>query len=266
MPTRLTLVTSDPILARGLRGRDWLVGAVLGLLVGMGLYWATPPNYTATAAVELSEAAPTIDISPVGARPRLVSVDTDAQILVGDEVVSAIAQATGTTRSKARTSLAVAARPLTRVLEISFTGSSPKTAVLGAQQAAETFLGARERLIVARVQDYLVEVGARTASPRQSALLTTADISGSAESRVEGWRERAIAASLQLRGPGSVLEQARITSSADRGDLEVPLVSGACLGALLGVGLRLERHHHHTERLRSAARPPAGAGLPASAS
>jgi len=264
MPSRLTVVTSDPILRYGVRGRGWLVGAVIGLTAGLGVYWAAPPSYTATSVVELSEAAPTIDLSPVGAQPKPVSVDTDAQILAGDEVVAAVARATGNTRSSTRMSLAVTARPLTRVLEISFTSSSPETAEVGAQRAAATFLAARGRLVVQRVEDYLVEVGARTASPKQSDVLATAELSGVAESRVEGWRERAIAARLQLRGPGTILEEARITSSADRGDLEVPVVSGASLGALLGLGLSLGRQRHRVERLRSAGRPTVTTAEPGS--
>jgi len=236
---RLTIVTSDAILTRGLRGRAWLVGGLLGLLVGIGVHWTTPPEYTATTVVELSEAAAIIDLSPVAARPRLLSVDTDAQIVAADDVVSAVAEATGQTEPTVRRSLLVSARPLTRVLEVSYRTSSPEIAKVGSQQAAETFLVVRERLIVRPVEDYLVEVGERTESPKQAEVLTTADLTGQAQSRVEGWRQRAIAARLALRGAGSVLEQARVTSPADRGDVEVPVATGTFLGALLGVGVSL---------------------------
>lgn len=247
MSPRLTIVTSDAVLTYGRRGRAWIVGGLMGLLVGMGMHWATPPAYTATAVVELSEAAAIIDLSPVAARPRLLSVDTDAQIVTSDEVVAAVMAATGHPEMQVRRSLSVSGRPVTRVLEVSYRTSSADVATAGARQAAAVFLDERERLIVAPVRQYLVEVAARTESPRQpetlTEALTTADLSDARRSTVEGWRQRAVAARLALRDAGITIEAARITSRADRGDVEVPLATGACAGALLGLGFGLMRRH-----------------------
>jgi hypothetical protein len=238
---RLTIVTSDAILTRGLRGRTWLVGAFLGLIAGAGMYVATPPAFTATAVVELAEASPVIDLSPLAARPRLVSVDTDAQIVVSDEVLSAVADATNQPTTVVRRSLVVTARPLTRVIQISYRTASAATARAGAQRAAEAFLGERERLFVDPVQAYLTEVDARSQSPDQPAATTPADLSSRAQSRVESWRQRAMAARLEITGAGAVLESARVKAGGSRGNPEVPVVTGACLGALLGVGVALAR-------------------------
>jgi hypothetical protein len=255
MTSRLTIVSSDPILTRGLRGRTWLVGGVLGLIAGIGVYFGTPPTYTATSVVELSEVAPVIDLSPVAARPDDVTVDTDAQIVTSGQVVSAVAGITKQPTERVRQSLSVSARQLTRVIQISYTASSPATATAGAQGAAEAFLAARKRLVVQPVQDYLAEVFVRTEAPQKSASLTTAaDLSSKAQSRVEGWRQRAISAQLQTKGAGSILEHARVRAGGDRGDVEVPVVTGACLGALLGVGVALLRAARRQARLRSQAR------------
>jgi hypothetical protein len=241
MSSRLTFVTSDAIMTRGLRGRTWLVGGMLGLLVGIGIYYETPPAYTATSVVELASLSPVIDLSPTAGKLPPFTIDSDAQIVTDGQVVSAVAKTTKQPSAKVRRSLAVSARPLTRVLVISYTASSRVTATAGAQGAADAFLAERERLVAKPVQDYLKAVFAKTESPQKSATLTTEDLTSRAQSRVEGWRQRAIGAQLQSTGAGSLLERAQVRAGGDRGDVEIPVVTGACVGALFGVGAALLR-------------------------
>jgi len=258
MSARLTFVTSDPILTRGLRGRTWLVGALLGLIAGVGFYFETPPEYTATSVVELASVSPVIDLSPNAAKAEPFTIDSDAQLVADAQVVAAVADVTGQSSAGVRRSLSVSARQLTRVLQISYTASSPAMASAGAQRAAEALLSERKRLLLAPVQDYLANVLVKTEapqkSPQQSAELTTEGLFTSAQTRVEGMRQRAIAAQLQSKGEGTVLERARVRAGADRGDIEVPVVTGACLGALFGVAFALARGQVRRVRLQLRAR------------
>ena len=222
MSPRLTFVTSDAILTRGLRGRTWLVGGLLGLIAGTGIYYGTPPAYTATSVVELASVSPVIDLSPTAAKLQVFTVDSDAQIVADGQVVSAIAEITKQSTSLVSRSLSISARQLTRVIQISYTASSPATATAGAQAAADAFLAERKRLILAPVENYLAEVFAKTETPQRTAALTTEDLTSRAQSRVEGWRQRAIAAQLQSKGAGTVLERARVRAGGDRGDVKSP--------------------------------------------
>ena len=261
MSARLSFVTSVPILTRGLRGRSWLVGALLGLLVGAGVYYATPPAYTATSVVELASVSPVIDLSPTAAKAEPFTIDSDAQLVVDAQVVAAIADVTGQSSADVRRSLSVSARQLTRVLQITYTASSPAMATAGAQRAADALLQERKRLLVQPVQDYLANVLVKTEqpqkSPQQSAEVTTEGLFTSAQTRVEGMRQRAIAAELQSKGEGTVLEHARVRAGADRGDVEVPVVTGACVGALLGLAVALLRGQVRRPRLVARGRAAA---------
>lgn len=249
MSRRLRIISSDVILTHGLRGRVWLIGAALGVVAGIGVYLTTPPAYTATSVVELTEASPVIDLSPIAARPRLVTIDTDAQIVVSDSVISSVAAVTDQTTVQVRKSLVVTARQLTRVIQITYRAPSRETARAGAQRAADAFLEERSRLIVDPVKGYLAEVDAKTQSPDQPSAKEPGDTSQRAQSRVESWRERALAARLQVSGAGVVLESGRVRPAGDRGNLEIPLATGASVGAMLGVALSVLRRRRRATRL-----------------
>ena len=270
MTGRSRIRTSDPVLAYAGRARAWIfTGLALGLAAGLGLYLLTAPSYRATVAVEVSEVAPMVDLSPTRLRVKQVTVDTDAQILASDEVVTAVGEAAGDSTAQARAQLVIAARPLTRILDITYTASSAAEAAAGAEQGAETFLAERDRLVIAPVEDYLRHVINQTRDPTPaSELLATANLSKTPEHRPEGFRQRAVTARLELSGAGRVLEHARTSSSPDRGDIEVPLASGAALGALLGFWLGFARDRGRrgrrpsgspTAEPRSIARVPVGA-------
>jgi hypothetical protein len=254
MSPRLTIVTSDPILTRGLRGRTWLVFSFLGLLAGLGVYLSTPPAYTATAVVELASVAPAVDLSPTAAKIQDFTVDSDAQLVSDGQVVSAVAHVTNQPSAQVSRSLNVTARQLTRVLQISYTAHTRVTATAGAQAAADAFLAERDRLVVKPVQDYLVDVFNNTETPQRSATLTTEGLTTSAQARVENWRQRAIGAQLQSKGAGSVLQRALIRAGGDRGSIVVPVGSGGGLGALLGVAVALAWAQVKQARMLSRAR------------
>jgi hypothetical protein len=233
--SRLRVANPDAIMVYARHGKAWLVGALIGLLLGGAVYWRTTPEYTATAAVELSAVSPAVDLGGVRGRPQMESVDTDAQMLASDEVLAAVAKASGDSEDSARTSLGVTARNLTRVLEITYTNRSSKGAVAGADSAADGLLAVRQRLVIKPIDDYLNEVAKQTETPLDAAVLDPADRFGTAEFRVENWRERALAARLQVPDSGSVLERAHGATHPERGSVELPLTSGVALGGLIGL-------------------------------
>lgn len=230
------LVNSDPVVAAMRSRRGWLLvglGAVVGALVGMVWLFATPKTYAATVALELTSVAPQVNITSVGARPDPLTIDTDAQIAKSDAVLDAVMRTGSTDMTHVRNSLEISARPLTRVMTITYSASSATEAIKGASAAAAAFLTERESLIVEPVRKYLQSVESQDAqipgagrSPSQPA----PDLW-----ELEARHQAALASAIRLQGSGEILEAARITTAGERGDAEVPVVTGTVLGALLGL-------------------------------
>jgi hypothetical protein len=232
--SRLRVANPDTIMVYARHGKAWLAGALIGLILGGVFYGRTTPEYTATAAVELSAVSPAVDLGGVRGRPQMESVDTDAQMLASDEVVAAVAKASGDPEEFVRKSMGVTARNLTRVLELTYTSKSSKGALAGADSAAVGLLAVRQRLVIQPIDDYLSDVVKQTETPLDAAVVDPADRFGTAEFRVESWRERALTARLQVPDSGSVLERAHGATRAERGGIEVPLTSGVATGGLFG--------------------------------
>src|SRR6187551_3019547 len=95
MSSRVNVANPDLVMHHLARGRVWLAGALLGLVLGGWFYWATPAKFSATSVVELTAVSPTIDLGAIRGRPKLESVDTDANMLASDDVVSSVARASG---------------------------------------------------------------------------------------------------------------------------------------------------------------------------
>ena len=244
----MTFVGGDAIVAHAGRARTWiLAGALLGLLAGVGWYLGSRPSYRARTVIELSELPSTIRLQPGSAPARAVSIDTDAQIVVGDAVTEAVAEAVGTDPATARRSMRISARPLTRVLVVTYAGSTADKARVGAGAAAEAFLTERERLLLAPLQEWLLEVAETQEQQPTAVTAVTAPAEAAVPTRIfprpvlDNRRRRAVEASLALPGPGRTLEAAVRRPSAERGQAELPLVSGASTGALLGLVVGLIR-------------------------
>ena len=149
--------------------------------------------------------------------------------------------------------MSVTARPLTRILEITYSDRSASSAQAGAQRAAEGFLAARDRIVIQPVREYLSEV-----AKENQQLEETRNVLEETNSTIDGtrlveWQERAVLAELEVPGPGSVVEQSHITSTGDRGDVEVPVVTGLCFGGLLGLVAGQLRDRQYGRRTSSGA-------------
>ena len=227
-------------------GRPWSTRAAVpvvavGLLLGLGAgalqHVSTPAEQTATVTLELSAVSPLLDLSPSALSGRPVAVDTDAQILLSDQVVDPVAQVSGRTPEQVRDDLGATARPLTRVLDLHFRHPDEQAAVAGAGKAAETFLALRQRLVLEPSLQFLEQVASSPLNTTEQSDEPLVDLEGELSQGALSQEDRAAALALQLPSAGTVLQAPRITEADDRGDPEVPLTSGAALGALLGWGL-----------------------------
>ncbi len=235
----------DPIMRAGRRA---VIGVLLGALVGTAAagawYLSRPVEYSSTVALELSAAAPLVDLNPVGPKVDDLTVDTDAGMADSDRVVDAVAGETGLTPDQVRDRIAVRARPLSRVLEITYTTPvSPDSARDGATAAAEALLDQREQLIIEPVRAYLSAVELATiriqnanelddGSPLED--VTVARGQAALETRLE----RAQGYQVRIPQAGLVVDSAS-TPDVRRGTIDVILMSGAGLGALIGFGIGL---------------------------
>lgn len=227
-------------------GRRAAVGALVGALVGLAvtgaLYMSRPVQYSSTVALELTSVAPLVDLNPTGAQIDDITIDTDAVVTAADPVVDAVSAAVGRDPEDVRTALSVRARPLSRVLEITYTTTaSPDAAREGVTAAAESYLDLREKLIIEPVRAYVG--GVVKATDRVQAESTIdGDLISRGQAALEKRLQRAEAFEIDLPLPGTVIASASVPT-ARRGIVDVTLMSGALLGALVGfaAGLVWER-------------------------
>ena len=134
-----------------LRRRRRLIGAgvIGGLVLGTAIAVALPTTYTSVTTVQVQ---PTGMDEFTGERSgRLsgdVNLDTEAQILVSDQVSSVVAESLpqevpAPTTDDLRERVEVSVPPNSNVLEISFSASTPEAAQAGARGYADAYLEVR---------------------------------------------------------------------------------------------------------------------------
>ena len=241
----------DPIMRAGRRAAvSALVGGLIGLAVTGALYMSRPVQYSSTVALELTSVAPLVDLNPTGAAIDDVTIDTDAVVTAADPVVAAVSSAVGRDEGDVRSALSVRARPLSRVLEITYTTTASADAAReGVTAAAEAYLDLREKLIIEPVRAYVGGV-VKATDQVQSASTIDGDLISRGQAALEKRLQRAEAFEIDLPQPGTVIASASLPT-ARRGIIDVTLMSGALLGALIGfaAGLvwerRSDRRRHH---------------------
>ena len=179
----------DPIMRAGARAAVGVViGAVVGLTVAGALYLSRPVQYSSTVALELTTVTPLVDLNPTGPKIDAVTIDTDAVITASDPVVEAVASASGRDADDVRGALSVRARPLSRVLEITYTTTaSAEAAREGVTSAAEAYLDLRERLIIDPVRGYVAGVVSETDQIQQDDLSQDDTLSGGQVALENDW-------------------------------------------------------------------------------
>ena len=245
------------------------IAALMGVGLVAGFVWSLgqPASYSATASVVLTPVPKYVSGSTTALTPPEVSIDTDAQLLQGPRVLTAVAAVLHTDPGSASDHLTVTASPHSHVLHVTVTAGSARVAadaadaaVAGLASARRAALGAlrpeqlREvRLLIGRQQELVSEVVVVPAYSSLSAQLL--ELSTGLQ-ELEDARHH----------PVQAVSAAVPPRHADRANTEVPLTSGVMVGLLCGclVGAARDRAGPTTPRAAtSALAPPPPGDLPA---
>lgn len=213
--------------------------AVTGLLLGFAWSTTQPTVYAATSSVVLTPVPKYVLPTGVGLVPPEVSIDTDAQLLYSPVVLDKVADALGIDPGSAMDHLAVTATANSHALHITATASSPELAATAANAAVEGLTRVRRDTLGSLRLDQVRLL--RLWTTDQEDLLAQAPGVGAVIPAVDDL----FAQVLELQTSLDELEEARATPvqvidpatpprRAVRSNIEVPLVSGLMLGALLG--------------------------------
>jgi capsular polysaccharide biosynthesis protein len=131
------------------RRRLWCILAVVGLIIGLGLYKSLPPSYSASTTILLAD-GPNED-------PQ-VQISADSALAKSTQVGAAVVQSLGLSQSVASFLAAYSVlAPADLVLTITMTAPTSAEAVQRANAVATAFLNTRAQY--ARTQEQQLEVG-----------------------------------------------------------------------------------------------------------
>ena len=163
MTTGARAATLRPLSHYALAVRAGLPGiavtALLGLLLGAGWSVARPSPYEASLSVLLPESA----INDSGAYPT-PTLDTEAQMVAGSAVRSAVAQASDRSEAAVMGDLSVTATPVTRVLQVTFAAPREARARAGVEAAVSTMLEQRAAALQEERKSVLLSLRSRQIS------------------------------------------------------------------------------------------------------
>lgn len=251
------------------RWRLVCAGVLSGLVLATAAVFGLPSTYTSIAAVQVQ---PTGMGEFTGERSgRLageVNLDTEAQVLVSDQVSSAVAQTlagTGTalTTRELREHVDVSVPPNSNVLEISYSATSPEGARAGAEAYADAYLDLRRTQVDDLIGSHL-EALRDEQEQRYEALaevaFETPSLPGT-DVRVEALHQEIaelgneispLSALRETVEPGRVITPADLPEGPSNPVPALWLVSGAALGLVAGLLAavardRLDPRLHGTE-------------------
>jgi uncharacterized protein involved in exopolysaccharide biosynthesis len=218
----------------------------IGLLAGLVVGLLQTSTYSATASIALTPVPVYVSGPTTELVPPAVTIDTDAQLLGSPRVLGAIGHELGVDQGEATDHLSVTASPNSQVLQVTVSAASPRLAAAAANAAADAFIEVRRDTLGAlqesqlRQLRYLVSLQERALAKEQATRLLMPD------------QDKLFAQILELRTslneleeasakPADVLSAAEGPESPDHANVEVPTVSGAMLGLLLGCLLGIAR-------------------------
>lgn len=241
-----------------------VVLAVLGAVLGGVLATRWEPRYRATAPVLLAP-MPVYLEAATGERPREITIDTEASMVFAEDAISRVRQELSLPPTPdVRDSIRVTAPTGSRVLEITATANQPELAERIADAAAAAYFDVRS--------DYLAQRREQAEARLESQLALVAGTGAEVERtdpqddtvvtvRVEDeLREALRELALSSTEPGTLLRPAE--ASPVRRQIEVPVVSGAILGCLVGLGIMSWREAGRTLGRRSRFRRRSGSAAP----
>ena len=220
--------------ARSLR-RRMAVGALVGALVGLGVFLVLPVSYTSTNSVALGPRMTYLSLDVSDKRSDYVTLDTVAALATSDRVVAAAARAMDVSPDEARSSTTVSAQPLSSVLRIHVEGSTRAQARAGSRAAAELLLSEQSRLF--RINERRLQQLRNRVEGLRAETLRRARTSGDAALRFEHvavLQERLDAAQESEKSVSLVLDRESVVRHRPL-QADVLVVSGLMLGALIGL-------------------------------
>ncbi len=239
---------SDPL--RSVWSHRVLICALgmIGLVAGYGWSMTQPTTYAATSSVVLTPVPKYVLPTGVGVAPPEVSIDTDAQLLNSPIVLDRVANALDSRSGSAMEHLSVTASANSRVLHVTATADSPEQAAAAANAAVDGLTRVRRRTLGSLRLDQVRLL--RLWTTDQEDLLSEAKGVGAVIPAADDLFTQVV----ELRTALTELEEARVTPvqvinpakpprQPVRSNIEVPLVSGAMLAALIGclIGVALDR-------------------------
>ncbi|MFV2196599.1 Wzz/FepE/Etk N-terminal domain-containing protein [Nocardiopsis sp. LOL_012] len=234
------------------RWRTVAAGVLGGTLLATAGVLALPRTYESTAAVQVRPTElPELTGEQAGRLTGDINLDTEAQVLLSDEVSAAVAERLGgaggappsTSELRERVSLTVPAN--SNVLEVTYAAGSPEAARRGADAYAEAYLAQREAHVQELLSDRLEALrgeqelryeelsGLKGDSTRAGALRAEITDLGGDISPLGTLRE-----TLQ---PGRVITPAALPEGAAAPLPALWLPAGAALGLLAGLLLAAAR-------------------------
>ena len=137
-------------------------------------------------------------------------------VTAADPVVAAVSSAVGRDEGDVRSALSVRARPLSRVLEITYTTTASADAAReGVTAAAEAYLDLREKLIIEPVRAYVGGVVKATDKVQADSTID-GDLISRGQAALERRLQRAEAYEIDLPLPGTVIASASVPDGPPR--------------------------------------------------
>ena len=265
--------------------RRWVpvVGlALVGLLLAALYLFLAPPSYTATSVVVLRPVVENPFTYPSSGADRTVNMNVENGIATSNEVVDAVASATGTTPDAVRASLNVEVPVGALILRFLYNDPNEGKAVTGANTAAETYLSVREGMYRAQRDaqlasyDQSIKTVSQQEQQARNALPRNGSAGGTPTPAVQAAIERVNALNQQLNdlagrradtaainvSPGNVTRVATAPLPSNRRTAVMLLAAGLFGGLIAGVVLAFVRESLD-RRVRTITDAEEALGLPA---
>ncbi len=256
--------------------------ALAGLLLAALYLVLVPPAYTATSVVVLRPVVENPFTYPSSGADRTVNMNVENGIATSNEVVDAVAGATGTTPDAVRASLDVEVPVGALILRFLYKDPNEGKAVTGANTAADTYLSVREGMYRAQRDaqlasyDQSIKAVSQQEQQARSALPRNANSGGTPTPAVQAAIERVNALNQQLNDlagrradtaainvtPGNVTRIATAPLPSNRRTAALLLAAGLFGGLIAGVVLAFVRESLD-RRVRTVADAEEALGLPA---
>jgi hypothetical protein len=123
------------------------VFTLMGGIVGGAVAMRSPTTFQSSTPVLMARAPVYVDTQGYNAAPS-VTIDTDAQLSQAPSVARAVSRRTGVPEQSVSARVLITAKPLTRVLNVTFQGRTSKISRVGSRTAARAMLRERQRIMV----------------------------------------------------------------------------------------------------------------------